>query len=470
MDFRETTVEELVGAVCSRRVSSRDLTQAAIDNIESLNPRLNAFCAVNFEDALAQADAIDARLRDGDPVGPLAGIPIGVKDLEDARGFVTTYGAELHAGDAPALHDSVLVALLREAGCVILGKTNTPEFGFKGVTDNRPFGATRNPWNPDYSPGGSSGGTAAALASGMIPLGTGSDGGGSIRIPASVCGFSGIKASQGRVPAGGTSPPGSGVLSVKGPMALRVRDVAYALDAVLEHEPTDIFSLPRPAESWRAALNRHNRPRRVVWSPTMGFATVDAEIMQHCEAAITALRGAGVDVVVRETIWEEDPRGPWYQFWSASRARVQGDLRGTPQWEQIDEGLRPQIEHGMDHVSGVDYARALDACHYLNAGLVDAFHAGDFILTPTTCGQTPRAGSASGTINGTQTDGWVAFTYGINMTRNPAGTVCVGKTGLGLPIGLQIIGNQRDDVGVLKTMCFLEDLLAQPHNAPAGVA
>ena len=193
---------------------------------------------------MAQADAIDARLKHGDPVGPLAGIPIGVKDLEDARGFVTTYGAELHANDAPAQHDSVLVALLREAGCVILGKTNTPEFGYKGVTDNRPFGATRNPWNPDYSPGGSSGGTAAAFASGMIPLGTGSDGGGSIRIPASVCGFSGIKPSQGRVPAGGKSPPGSGILSVKGPMALRVRDVAYTLDAVLEHEPTDIFSLP----------------------------------------------------------------------------------------------------------------------------------------------------------------------------------------------------------------------------------
>ena len=145
MDFRETTVEQLVGAVFSRRVSARDLTQAAIGNLESLNPRLNAFCAVNFEDALAQADAIDARLKHGDPVGPLAGIPIGVKDLEDARGFVTTYGAELHANDAPAQHDSVLVALLREAGCVILGKTNTPEFGFKGVTDNRPFGATRIP-------------------------------------------------------------------------------------------------------------------------------------------------------------------------------------------------------------------------------------------------------------------------------------------------------------------------------------
>ena len=132
-------------------------------------------------------------------------------------------------------------------------------------------------------------------------------------------------------------------------------------------------------------------------------------------------------------------------------------------------GSSPRSNTAWTNVSGVDYARALDACHYLNARLVDAFRAGDFILTPTTCGQTPRAGSAVGTIDGEQTDGWVGFTYGINMTRNSAGTVCVGKTGLGLPIGLQIIGNQRDDVGVLKTMCFLEDLLAQPHNAPVGV-
>ena len=470
MDFRQTTVERLVADIHSRRLSARELTQVAISNIESLNQRLNAFCAVDFDDALQQAATIDARLEQGDPVGPLAGIPIGVKDLEDARGFVTTYGAQLHAGDEPAQADSVLVALLREAGCVIVGKTNTPEFGFKGVTDNRPFGATRNPWNLDYSPGGSSGGTAATLASGMIPLATGSDGGGSIRIPSSVCGFSGIKPSQGRVPAGGKSAPGSGILSVKGPMALRVRDVAYALDAVVKEDPTDIFALPTPTASWRAALNQENKPKRLVWSPTMGFATVDAEIRQHCEAAIAALRDAGVEVVVRETVWEKDPMGRWYRFWSTARARAQGDLRGTPNWELIDEDLRPQIEHGMEKVSGVDYANALDACHYLNGKLVEAFNEGDFILTPTTCGQTPKVGSAYGTINGEETEGWVAFTYGINMTRNPAGTVCVGKTKLGLPIGLHIIGNQRDDVGVLKTMCFLEDLLAQPHNAPVGAA
>jgi len=466
MDFRETTVERLVGDVHARRLSARELTQAAIANIESLNPKLNALCAVDFDDALRQAEAIDGLLQQGDPVGPLAGIPIGVKDLEDARGFVTTYGSALHTGDEPAPEDSPLVALLRRAGCVIVGKTNTPEFGFKGMTDNRPFGATRNPWNLEYSSGGSSGGTAAALASGMLPLGTGSDGGGSIRIPSSVCGFSGIKPSQGRVPVGGRFAPGSGILTVKGPTALRTRDVAYALDAVLQEDPTDIFSMPRPTESWRGALNHENRPKRVVWSPTMGFSKVDSQVLGHCEAGIKALNGAGVDVVVLEEIWDEDPGRWWYAFWSSARARAQGELRGTPEWELIDEELRPQIEHGLEKVSGVDYAKALDACHYLNAKLLDAFRLGDFILTPTTNGQAPQVDSPFGTIDGEQTRRWASMTLGINMTRNPAGTVNVGQTDTGLPVGLQIIGRQRDDVGVLRTMCFLEDLLGQPHAAP----
>jgi len=469
MDFRQTTVEALVEDIDGRRMSALELTQAAIANIEALNPKLNAFCAVDFDSAIQQANAIDARLQQGDPVGPLAGIPIGVKDLEDARGFVTTFGSALHTQDELAQEDSVLVGLLREAGCVILGKTNTPEFGFKGVTDNRPFGASCNPWDPDYSSGGSSGGSSAALASGMIPLATGSDGGGSIRIPSAVCGFTGIKTSQGRVPLGGKSAPGSGLLTVKGPMALRVRDVAYALDVAVREDPTDVFGLPRPAQSWRDELNQDNKPKRVVWSPTMGFAKVDKEVLQRCEEAISSLRRAGVEVVVRDTIWDEDPIEPWFRFWSAARARAQGDLLGTPEWDLIDEDLRRQIEHGIVNVSGVDYANALDACHYLNGKLVEAFRDGDFIVTPTACGQTPKINSAYGTINGKQTRGWVGFTYGINMTRNPAGTVCVGKTNLGLPIGLQVVGNQRDDLGVLKTLCFLEDLFEQPHNADVGV-
>ena len=199
MDFRETTVADLAARVRDGEVGSRELVQAALDRIEALNPQVNAFVAVDAEAALRDAAAIDELVAAGEDPGPLAGVPIGVKDLEDATGFVTTMGSATRADGPPAAVDSILVARLRAAGCVVVGKTNTPEFGWKGDTENPTFGATRNPWELGHSAGGSSGGTAAALAAGMVPLATGSDGGGSIRIPAAVCGLSGFKPSLGRV-------------------------------------------------------------------------------------------------------------------------------------------------------------------------------------------------------------------------------------------------------------------------------
>jgi len=458
MDFRNSTVYELANSVRTKKLSAREVTQAALDNIERLNGELNAFCSINPEDALEQADAVDELIAKGEDPGPLAGIPLGVKDLEDARGFVTTYGSALHVEDAPAAEDSVLVARLREAGCVVIGKTNTPEFGYKGITDNIPFGASRNPWNRERTPGGSSGGSAAALSSGMIPLATGSDGGGSIRIPASLCGFSGIKTSQGRIPNGGKNPPGSGILSVKGPMALRTKDTAYALDVCVGDHPTDIFALPQSDHDWFPQLDALNPPGKVIWSPNMGFAKVDKEILSCCEKAVQKLADSGVDILEKDVIWEEDPVIYWMPIWAASRAKAQGELKDTDGWDLIDKGLQPQIEMGLTRVSGVDYAKAIDACHFLNLKLLAAFESASLILTPTTCGQTPKLDSG-GFVNGEETPSWVAFTYGLNMTRNPAGTVCAGLTDDGMPVGLQVIGPQRQDVSVLRGMAYFEEVI-----------
>ncbi|MFT7610486.1 MAG: Asp-tRNA(Asn)/Glu-tRNA(Gln) amidotransferase A subunit family amidase, partial [Candidatus Aldehydirespiratoraceae bacterium] len=201
-DFRTVTVEELARRVCARELTAAAVTDAALARIDEVNPVLNAFVAINADDARAQAAAIDARIDAGEDVGPLAGIPIGVKDLEDAAGFITTRGSIVTSGAEPCTEDATEVARLRAAGCVVIGKTNTPEAGWIGDTFNPVFGATKNPWNTDRSPGGSSGGTSAAIASGMVPLATGSDGGGSIRIPSALTGMSGHKPSQGRVPSG----------------------------------------------------------------------------------------------------------------------------------------------------------------------------------------------------------------------------------------------------------------------------
>src|SRR5688572_26521057 len=225
MDFRTTTVAALAADVSAKRTSARELVGAALSRIEEIDPRVNAFVALDGERALADAASIDARIAAGEDVGPLAGIPIGVKDLEDAAGFRTTQGSAVYADSPVATTDSALVDRLKAAGCVVVGKTNTPELGWKADTVNPLFGATRNPWDLGRSAGGSSGGSAAAIAAGLVPLCTGSDGGGSIRIPSSICGLSGLKPSLGRVPMGGPKAPGWGDMSTKGPMARRIRDV-----------------------------------------------------------------------------------------------------------------------------------------------------------------------------------------------------------------------------------------------------
>ena len=457
MDFREHSIQALVNKVKNKEISARELTESALSNIEKYDKEINAFCALNQEDALDQAESLDKKISNGENVGLLAGIPVGVKDLEDAKGFITTYGSELHTKDSPAEEDSILVGRLRSEGCIILGKTNTPEFGHKGKTDNVPFGATKNPWNLEYSPGGSSGGTSAALSSGMIPLGTGSDGGGSIRIPSVLGGLSGIKTSQGRIPNGGTKPPGSGLLTVKGPMANTTEDTVLALDATVGADPTDIFSLEGGNPNWSKQLTE-NLPKTAIWSPTMGFSTVDKEVLEVCEKAIKSLEDAGVTIIEKDVIWDENPVNAWMVFWACACARRQQHLIGTEEYEQIDPLLRMFIEMGIE-MDGASYASSIDACHKFGYQLEESFKESPLIITPGTCGQAPKI-EGDGTVNGEETPSWVDFTMGINMTRNPAGVIPVGvSSSSNIPIAIQIIGGQRQDLDVLNAMQAFEKVI-----------
>ena len=453
MDFRDYSLKELVNNIQTRKISAKEVTQSALDNIQKYDGELNSFCSVNPEDALLQAEHIDSLISKGERVGKLAGVPIGVKDLEDAKGFVTTFGSELHTNDPIAKEDSILVKRMRDQGCVILGKTNTPEFGHKGKTDNVPFGITKNPWNLEYSPGGSSGGTSAALASGMIPLGTGSDGGGSIRIPAALGGLAGIKTSQGRIPIGGDKPPGSGLLTVKGPMANTTEDNALALDATVGPDPTDIFSLEEENLNWSESLV-DDLPKTAIWSPTMGFSNVDKEILSACEKAIHLLADSGVEIIEKKTIWEKNPVDDWMIFWACACARRQQHLIGTEDFEKIDPLLRLFIEMGTS-MDGASYASSIDACHKLGFQLNGFFEESPLIITPATCGHAPKL-EGDGFVNGEQTPSWVDFTMGINMTRNPAGVVPISLLESGLPASLQIIGSQRRDLDVLQAMYSFE--------------
>lgn len=462
MDFRDTDLTTLAADLRAGRISAEELMRGTLSRIEALNPKLNAFVSLADPDRLlAEARAVDAEFARGEDPGPLAGIPIGVKDIEDARGLVTTFGSVLWAEAEPATADSIEVTRLRAAGAIVVGKTNSPEFGCKGATDNALFGATRNPWDHDYSPGGSSGGSSAALAAGLVPLATGSDGGGSIRIPAALCGHSGFKPSQGRVPMGGA--PTTGLLAVRGPMTLRLKDTVVALDVLRGDHPGDIFGLPDDCRPWQPDYEARELPERVVWAPTLGFAEIDAEVLRVCNAAVEALQVAGVEVIEAEAVFDSHPLPHWWTLWTVLMARKLGRFRDDPRWERVDPALRGMVETGLG-ASGVDFALAIDACHHYNDQLESAFADAPYILSPTCAGRTPKSG-ADGTINGRPTAAWVEMTFGFNMTRNPAASVHAGLDSDGMPVGLQVVGRQRDDLGVLCAAGAIEDLLGGPGRA-----
>lgn len=471
MDFRTDSVRDLASLVRRRQLSARDLASHALARIEALDPSVNAFVAIDADATLDEAAALDERIasHDADPDAlaaelPLAGIPIGVKDLEDAIGLPTTRGSALEVGAPPATEDSILVRRLRAAGCVIVGKTNTPEQGFTGDTFNEPFGATRNPWDLQRSPGGSSGGSAAAIAAGMVPLATGSDGGGSIRIPSALCGLSGLKPSQGRVPIGGERAPGSGLFACVGPMARRIADVAHALHAVIGPHPSDPFALPPPHEPWQGALEGAALPARVVWAPDMGWE-IDDEVRRVTGRAVDALAAAGTEVIEVGAVFGEDPTLPWFTLWTAYMLRLYEGVRGTDRWDEVTPGLRDMVDHAAERVGPADVTRALDAMHRHNLELVEVLSRAPLLLCPVVASRTPRS-EHLGVLGGQESPFWVRFTYPINMTRNPAGTVCAGFDDEGLPVGLQVIGPQHGDLAVLRAVAAIEAALDLDTVAP----
>ena len=455
IDFRTTSLAELTHSVRTKEISARELTQAALDRMQRLDPTFNAFVAVDGERALAEADGIDAKIAAGADPGPLAGIPLGVKDLQNAIGYRTTYGSALYADAPPATADDPFVARLRAAGCVVVGKTNTPEFGWMGNTTNSIFGPSLNPFDHSRGPGGSSGGAAAALAAGMVPLATGSDGGGSIRIPSACCGLAGMKPSLGRVPAGGPNPPGWPDLSTNGPMARRVADVTLALDVAVGPDPTDLRALPRPEANWLAALEDPHVPVRIAYAPTLGYATVDAEVAEACERAIGVLGALGADVVVLDSVFDDDPVADFLTVTGAATLRTLRPFMDHPRWEEVHPVLRHYVDAAQS-TTAEQLLQVLDNYHRMNLRLVELFHSCRILVTPTCSALAPLADDMVSPVNGVNTANWVQFTYPFNMTRSPAASVPVAMSRSGLPIGLQLVGPQHGDLVVLRTAAALE--------------
>jgi len=468
LDFRTSSLDDLTRAVKAKELSARELTQHSLDRIEKLDPTYNAFVAVDADRALDEADAVDRKIAEGRDPGPLAGIPLGVKDLQNAVGYVTTHGSALHADDPPAAADDPFVARLRAAGCVIVGKTNTPEFGWSSNTANAVFGPSLNPYDVSRGPGGSSGGAAAALAAGMVPLATGSDGGGSIRIPSACCGLSGMKPSLGRVPGGGQRPPGWPDLSTNGPMARRIADVARALDVTVSPDPTDLRALPRPEASWLAAIEDPHVPVRVAYAPTLGYATVDTEVAEVCARAVSVLESLGADVVVVDSVFDADPVRDFLTFTGACTLRTLRPFWDHPRWDEVDPMLR-HLTDAAQATTAEQLLLVIDRFHAMNLRLVELFRTARILVTPTCSGVAPFAGDFNSTVNGETTANWIQFTYPFNMTRSPAATVHAGTSSGGLPIGLQLVGPQHGDLVVLRTAAALEAALDLDTLAPLPI-
>lgn len=456
-------MEAVASKIRNRELTATAVIDAALERIDAANGVLNAFVAIDEDTARAQAASLDARIAAGEDVGPLAGIPIGVKDLEDAAGFRTTRGA-MHLADSPVVDtDSTEVARLRAAGCVVIGKTNTPEAGWIGDTFNPVFGATKNPWSLDRSPGGSSGGTSAAVSAGLVPLATGSDGGGSIRIPSGICGMSSFKPTQGRIPAG-PAPMGAADLSTVGPMARRIRDVALALDVVVGPDANDLRSQPALAESFRAACDTPRAPTRLLWCASVDGSAVDDEVLEIAMTAVERIRASGVEVVETESIMPEVMK-PFLLLFYGNMVPGYRDLIGTPAFDQITPGLQALISGAEKRLSADSIERARKSAQALSIRLAAAMEGFDALITPMTVGHAPVS-EGQGTVNGELTNAWVGNTAPFNVTKRPAGTTCMGFASDGMPLALQLVGHHLDDVRTVELTAWAEDLFGLDPIAP----
>lgn len=441
-----------------------EVAEAVFARIEAVDGRLNAFRVLDREGAMQAAAASAERWRKGTPLSPIDGVPTSIKDLFAVKGMTNRKGS-LTSPEEPDPADAPTVARLRNAGAVILGKTTTPEFGWKGVTDSPVTGATRNPWNTDRTPGGSSGGASAAAAAEMGVLHLGTDGGGSIRIPAAFAGVFGHKPSFGRVPYFPPSPMGT--LAHAGPLTRTVADAVLMLNVMTGEDSQDWYTQPS-GPIHLAALSGGVKGMKVAYSPRLGHATVDAEVAASVAAAAQVFAELGAEVEEVDP-FRDDPVGIFNTLWQSG---AYGALRhlGAEDRARLDPGLAKVL----DDAAGISLGDYMDAQRDRAAfsSAVKVFMADhDLLLTPSLA--VPAFGVNRLVPEGWDEDApnswvaWTPFSYPFNLTQQPACSVPCGFTADGLPIGLQIVGRMFDDATVLRAAQAYED--ANPlhrHHRP----
>ncbi|AGS69792.1 amidase [Streptomyces collinus] len=444
MQLTELTAVQLLDGYRKGEFSPVEATEQALLRARRIQPEVNAFARLTEEDALARARESAERWRRGEPAGLLDGVPVTVKDLLLLRGHPTLRGSKTIAEQGRWEEDAPSVARLREHGAVFLGKTTTPEYGWKGVTDSPLTGVTRNPYDPSRTAGGSSGGSAAAVALGAGPLSLGTDGGGSIRIPAAFCGIFGLKPTYGRVPLYPASA--FGTLSHVGPMTRDAADAALLLDVIGVPDPRDWSALPEPPGSFTAALDGGVRGLRVAYSPTLGGqVAVRPGVASAVRRAVAGLADLGAYVEEADPDFS-DPVDAFHTLWFSGAARLTQDFSPNRR-RLLDPGLREICAQGA-RLGALDYLAAVDVRADLGRRMGRFHERYDLLVTPTLPVTAFEAGREVPAGSGLRRwTGWTPFTYPFNMTQQPAATVPVGVDDDGLPVGLQVVAaRHRDDL------------------------
>jgi aspartyl-tRNA(Asn)/glutamyl-tRNA(Gln) amidotransferase subunit A len=461
-ELADCTATELLALYRSGRASPVEATQAVLQRIDRLDPTLRAFCHVAHEEALCAARASADRWVRAAPCGTLDGVPVSIKDLILTRGWPTRRGSRTVDPSQPWEVDAPVTARLREAGAVLLGKTTTPEFGCKGETNSPLTGLTRNPWDTRKSPGGSSGGAAAAVAAGMGPIGIGTDGAGSVRIPAAFCGNVGFKPSFGRVPAYPLSP--FGTVSHIGPHTMSVSDAALALTVISRPDARDWTSLPPDDRDCRVGLEDGVRGLRLAWSPALGYArNVDPEVAAACERGVQHLANLGANVEAVDPGFD-DPLDITIGLWFVGAWTLWNTL--TPEQQAVtDPDFATEAQAGSAY-SALDVQRLNLRRGALGAHMRQFMQRFDLLVTPSvavTAFDARPAGQVTMTPQAML--GWTPFSYPFNLTQQPAITLPCGLSSQGLPIGLQLVGPMFGDALVLRAARAFESVC--PVRRPA---
>ena len=460
------TMVEMARAVKEKRVSPVELVDAVLQRIEKLNPRVNAYCTLTADAAREKARAAESAVMQGAELGPLHGVPISIKDLIYTRGVRTTGGSKIFENFAPEQND-VVVDRLEAAGAIMVGKTNSSEFGWAAITHNRLFGPTLNPWDLSRTPGGSSGGAAVAVALGMGPLAIGSDGGGSIRIPASFCGVFGLKPSFGRVPSG-PGFPGWETVAHTGPLTRTVEDAALAMEIIAGRDDRDMFSLSHAGLSYLEHLKEDLTGLKIAWSPDLGFARIDPEVLKITAAAANKFEQLGA-VVEDVSPGLNSPESAFSTYVGTRLAAQLNDL--IDEWgKEIDPLLALFVAVNRERPAREYLKARWELLGWYSEAEARIFSRYDLLLTPTAAvppfesgkyGPREIAGKKASPL------AWMSLTYPFNVTGQPAASVPCGWTENGLPVGLQIVGRRFDDRGVLKAAAAFERVSPWADRWPA---